>query len=138
MDALTFQVKHASERVRAALVEHADDALAACDETEAQIRTLRLGVAVLDEKARTIEVTLTDPLLDPAHWNEPEAHFALKRALNFLVHAMTVRQEGPGAYYIEVELYEIRENGSFESARKFFRTKVLLPRRLAYLRDSAS
>jgi hypothetical protein len=29
---------------------------------------------------------------------------------------MTVRQEGPGAYYVEVEVYEIRESGSFESA----------------------
>src|SRR5690606_28068888 len=54
--------------------------------------------------------------LDPARWNEPEAHFALKRALNLLVHGMTVRQEGPGAYYVEVEVYEIRESGSFESA----------------------
>lgn len=28
---------------------------------------------------------------------------------------MTVRQEGPGAYYLEAEVYEIRERGSFES-----------------------
>ncbi|GAB4444914.1 MAG: hypothetical protein OHK0015_46740 [Chloroflexi bacterium OHK40] len=116
LDALTFQLKSASERVRAALAEQADDALAACDEAEEQIRKLQLGIEVLDEKARSIELTLTDPFLDPARWNEPEAHFALKRALNLLVHGMTVRQEGPGAYYVEVEVYEIRESGSFESA----------------------
>ncbi len=69
-----------------------------------------------DEKARTIELTLSDPLLDAARWNESDAHFALKRALNLLVHGMIARQEGLGAYYIEVEVYEIRENGSFESA----------------------
>ena len=116
LDALTFQLKNASERVRAALAEQADDALAACDKAEEQIRKLQLGIEVLDEKARAIELTLTDPFLDPARWNEPEAHFALKRALNLLVHGMTVRQEGPGAYYVEVEVYEIRESGSFESA----------------------
>lgn len=116
LDALTFQLKNASERVRAALAEQADDALAACDEAEEQIRKLQLGIEVLDEKARAIELTLTNPFLDPACWNEPEAHFALKRALNLLVHGMTVRQEGPGAYYVEVEVYEIRERGSFESA----------------------
>lgn len=116
LDALTFQLKNASERVRAALAEQADDALAACDEAEEQIRKLQLGIEVLDEKARAIELTLTDPFLDPARWNEPEAHFALKRALNLLVHGMTVRQEGPGAYYVEVEVYEIRESGSSESA----------------------
>ncbi len=116
LDALTFQLKNASERVRAALAEQADDALAACDEAEEQIRKLRLGIAVLDEKARVIEQTLTDPFLDPTRWHEPEAHFALKRALSLLVHAMTVRKEGPGAYYVEVEVYEIRESVSLESA----------------------
>lgn len=102
--------------MRTALAEQADDALAACDEAEEQIRKLQLGIEVLDEKVRSIELTLTDPFLAPARWNEPEAHFALKRALNLLVHGMTVRQEGPGSYYVEVEVYEIRESGSFESA----------------------
>jgi hypothetical protein len=73
LDALTFQFKNVSERIRAALAEQADDAVAACDEAEEQIRKLRLGIAVLDEKARAIELTLTDPFLDPARWNEPEA-----------------------------------------------------------------
>ena len=116
LDALTFQFKNVSERIRAALAEQADDAVAACDEAEEQIRKLRLGIDVLDEKARAIELTLTNPFLDPARWNEPEAHFALKRALNLLVHAMTLRKEGPGAYYVEVEIYEIRESVSLESA----------------------
>jgi DNA invertase Pin-like site-specific DNA recombinase len=116
LDALTFQFKNASERVRAALAEQADDAVADCDEAEEQIRKLRMGVDVLDEKARAIERTLTDPFLDPARWNKPEAHFALKRALKLLVHAMTLRKEGPGAYYVEIEVYEIRESVSFESA----------------------
>lgn len=100
LDALTFQFKHVSERIRTALAEQADAAVATCDEAEEQIRKLRLGIAVLDEKARAIELTLTDPFLDPARWNEPEAHFALKRALNLLVHAMVLREEGPGAYYV--------------------------------------
>lgn len=116
LDALTTQYKGVSERTRAVLAEQADRMVLAYDEVEEQIRKLQLGIKVLDEKARAIELTLTDPFLDPARWNEPEAHFALKRALNLLVHGMTVRQEGPGAYYVEVEVYEIRESGSFESA----------------------
>jgi DNA invertase Pin-like site-specific DNA recombinase len=116
LDALTFQFKNASERVRAALAEQADDAVAACDEAAEQIRKLQLGIGVLDERARSIERTLTDPFLDPARWNEPGAHFALKRALSLLVHAMTLREEAPGAYYVEVEVYEIRETDAFESA----------------------
>ncbi len=74
-----------------------------------------LGIEALDEKARAIELMLTDPFLDPAGWNEPEAHFALKRALNLLVHAMTVRQEESGACCVEVEVYEARESSAFES-----------------------
>jgi hypothetical protein len=116
LDALTFQFKNASERVRAALAEQADAAVAACDEAEEQIRKLRLGIEVLDERARVIERTLTDPLLEPERWNDPAAHFALKRALNVLVHRMTLQQERPGAYYVEIELYEIRESVSLESA----------------------
>lgn len=116
LDALTFQFKNVSDRIRTALAEQADAAVVACDEAEEQIRKLRMGIAVLDEKARVIEQTLTDPFLDPQRWHELEAHFALKRALSLLVHAMTVRKEGPGAYYVEVEVYEIRESVSLESA----------------------
>jgi hypothetical protein len=130
LDALTFQFKGVSERTRAALAEQADDALAACDEAEEQIRKLQLGIEVLDEKARAIELTLTDPFLDPARWNEPEAHFALKRALSLLVHGMTLRKEAPGAYYVEVELYEIRESVSFESTYTILFTNKHRPRRL--------
>ncbi len=89
LDALTMQYKGVSERTRAALAQHADSAVAACGEIEEQIRSLRLGVDVLDEKARTIAQTLTDPHLDPARWQEPEAYLALKRALR--------REAEPGA-----------------------------------------
>jgi len=116
LDALAFQLKNASEHTRAALAEQTDRMLLTYDEMEAQIHKLRLGMTVLDEKARAIELTLTDPSLDPARWNQPEAHFALERALNLQVHGMTMQQEGPGASYVEVEVYELRESGSFESA----------------------
>lgn len=129
LDALTFQFKGVSERTQAALAQQADEAVVACDEAEEQLRKLQLGIEVLDEKARAIELTLTDPFLDPARWNEPEAHFALKRALSLLVHGMTLRKEAPGAYYVEVELYEIRESVSFESTCTISFTKTTIPRR---------
>jgi tetrahydromethanopterin S-methyltransferase subunit B len=138
LDALTTQYKGVSERTRAVLAEQADRMVLAYDEVEEQIRKLRLGIDVLDEKARAIELTLTNPFLDPARWNEPEAHFALKRALNLLVHGMTLRKEGPGAYYVEVEVYEIRESGSFEGACTISFTKTTIPRRYVPWRYSLS
>jgi hypothetical protein len=74
LDALTMQYQGVSERTRAVLAQHADAAVAACDELGEQLRTLRIGIVVLDEKARTITQTLTSPNLDPARWQEPEAY----------------------------------------------------------------
>lgn len=74
------------------LSEQADDALAACDEAEEQIRKLQQGIEMLDEKARSIMLILTDPLLDPSRWQGPEATNALKRALKLLVHDLILRE----------------------------------------------
>ena len=116
LDALTRQYQGVSERTRAVLAEQADQAVAAYDEVEEQIRTLQIGLQVLDEKARTITVILTDPLLDSSRWQEPEAYHALKRALKLLVHQLILREKAPGEFHVEVQLYEIRQSLLHESA----------------------
>ncbi len=88
----------------------------AYDEVEEQLRKLRLGMTVLDEKARSIMLILTDPLLDPSRWQEPEAAHALKRALKLLVHDLILREKAPGEFHVEVQLYEIRQSLLHESA----------------------
>lgn len=116
LDALTTQYKGVSERTRAVLAEQADRMVLAYDEVEEQIRKLRLGMTVLDEKARSIMLILTDPLLDPSRWQEPEATHALKRALKLLVHDLILREKAPGEFHVEVQLYEIRQSLLHESA----------------------
>jgi predicted GNAT family acetyltransferase len=96
LDALTMQYKGVSERTRLALAAQADRAVLACDEVVEQVRTLRLGLTLLDEKARSVLAILTDPLLDPACWQQPAATSALKRALQLLVHATILREKAPG------------------------------------------
>ncbi len=65
---------------------------------------------MLDEKARSIMLLLTDPLLDPSRWQGPEATNALKRALKLLVHDLILREKAPGEFHVEVQLYEIRQS----------------------------
>ncbi len=116
LDALTFQIRVVSERTRAALAQQAEAAVVACDEIEAQIHTLRLGIGILDEKSRTVVQLLEDPRLDPTRWSDPEAFLTLKRALRLLVHGLIMREIAPGEYQIEVQLYEIRAIVCGESA----------------------
>jgi hypothetical protein len=118
LDVLTTQYKWVSERTRAALAEQADDALAACDEAEEQIRKLRLGMTVLDEKARSIELTLTDPLLDPSRWQEPEASHALKRALKLLAHDLILREKAPGESVAHATPYHLARVRALFLSRK--------------------
>jgi hypothetical protein len=105
------------------------DALAACDEVEEQIRKLQLGIEVLDEKARAIMLILTDPLLDPSRWQEPEATHALKRALKLLVHDLILREKAQGEFHVEVQLYEIRQSLLHESMRLLKLPERVLARR---------
>jgi len=71
----------------------------ACNKVEERIRRLRLGMTALDEKARSIMLILTDPLLNPSRWQEPEATHALKRALKLLVHNLILREKAPGEFH---------------------------------------
>ena len=96
-DSLTMSYKGVSERTRAALAQHADTAVAACDAMEEQVRTLRLGVGVLDEQARTIDGILADPNLTPERWREPAVYQSLKRLFAVLVAGAELRAADSGA-----------------------------------------
>lgn len=116
------------------LAEQADRAVLAYDEVEEQMRKLRLGIEVLDEKARAIELTL----LAPSRWQEPEATHALKRALKLLVHDLILREKAPGEFHVEVQLYEIRQSLLHESACTISFTKTTIPRRSVPWQDVAA
>ena len=80
LDALTMQLRLVSDRTRAALAEQAEAAVLACDELEAQIRKLQLGLQILDEKARTVVLLLEDERLRPECWGDHESFLTLERA----------------------------------------------------------
>ena len=118
-DSLTMSYKGVSERTRAALAQHADTAVAACDAMEEQVRTLQLGVGVLDEQARTIDGILADPNLTPERWREPAVYQSLKRLFAVLVAGAELRAADSGGYVVASQVYRVpqsRENGTTESA----------------------
>ena len=108
------------------MIEHAEGAVRAHEELQARQRTPRAGLEALDTQARTVALMLTSPFLDPARWQEPEAHMALKRALRLLVHKLVLIQEAPGTYVVEVWMYEFREILFHESANVIELTELTL------------
>jgi hypothetical protein len=108
------------------MIEHAEGAVRAHEELQAQQRTLRAGLDALDTQARTIALTLASPFLDPARWQESEAHMALKRALRLLVHKLVLIQDAPSTYVVEVWMYEFRESLFHESTNVIELTELAL------------
>ncbi len=103
------------------MVQCAEDVIAMCEQREGEQRTLRAGLRALDAQARSLDVLLHDPNLDPSRWHEPSVYQSLKRLFVHLIHGVELRACDEGGFVVELQLYRVlsphsRENNTPESA----------------------
>ena len=116
------------------MVQRAEDVIADCERLEGEQRTLRAGLCALDAQARSLDVLLHDPNLDPARWREPSVYQSLKRLFAHLIRKAELCACGEGGFVVELRLYRVlspigRENDTPESAYTIAFTKTTIPRR---------
>jgi DNA invertase Pin-like site-specific DNA recombinase len=104
------------QRVKAALVERADQAVEQYEQNLAQQEQVRATIDTLALKARSVIAVLTDPNLDPTRWREPAVFAAVRRALSILVVEAVVKRVNTGVAFtvhlsVSADPVGMRQNG---------------------------
>jgi hypothetical protein len=123
-----------SATIRAAMAAYAEEQVEAFQRLEDERDVLQAGLDALDGQARSVDLLLCHPDLDPARWKESAAMQALKRLFAVLLHSATVERCADGGVVVHLRVYRMlsgdgRENGSDESMLELYSTNTLcIPR----------